>query len=65
MKACKTMIFTLLLAGAHTTSNTVQNDENVFLVRFNEVYYFAILKHGNIANSTEAALKNAEEVQVY
>ena len=61
MKACKTLIFTLLLAGAHSTSNTVQNDENVFLVRFNEVYDFANLKHGHIANATEAALKNAEE----
>ena len=62
MKACKTLIFTLLLAGAHSTSNTVQNDENVFLVRFNEVYDFANLKHGHIANATEAALKNAEEI---
>ena len=61
MKACKTLILTLLLAGAHSTSNTVQNDENVFLVRFNEVYDFANLKHGHIANATEAALKNAEE----
>ena len=62
MKACKTLIFTLLLAGAHSTSNTVQNDENVFLVRFNEVYDFANLKHGHIADATEAALKNAEEI---
>ena len=62
MKACKTLILTLLLAGAHSTSNTVQNDENVFLVRFNEVYDFANLKHGHIANATEAGLKNAEEI---
>ena len=75
MKACKTLIFTLLLASSHwragadpgtlgppVGSNDKAISNNPFLVNFNELNDFAILKYEHVLDAVDSAINSGNEM---